>query len=389
MHLDTTTLLFVMWLNVTMMSAALWLGVGRTSQTGLRAWNAGLLIQMVAWGVFIAGMKPISKGLLSLSVGLLCASLSAMYITVQHFLHRKVNWAYVWAAPPLVALTHPLVFDNFVARIVHINLILCAQMLLLAWRLLLPTQTMGQMEQGCRWRWLAGASFVMSGVLVLGRALLVLISPESYPHFDDDHWLSVVGLLINNTSLTIGTLAFLLAHRDEAEQELKRMATTDALTGLHNRHWLEERGADHLSLAQRYRHPLTVMMVDIDHFKSINDGHGHVVGDRVLAAFGQALQSVGRDADLIARYGGEEFCILLPMSGPDAALEVEQRLRACVKDVLPTQVGFAVTYSAGVAAWLPGVLTLHDLFGLADAALYEAKRSGRDRVVVDATQPAV
>lgn len=385
MHLDTTTLLFVMWLNVTMMSAALWLGVERTSQTGLRAWNAGLLIQMVAWGVFIAGMRPISKGLLSISVGLLCASLSAMYITVQHFMHRKVNWVYVWAVPPLVALTHPLVFDNFVARIVHINLILCAQMLLLAWRLLLPSASF---EPGCRWRWLAGASFVMSGALVLGRALLVLIAPQSYPHFDEGHWLSVVGLLINNTSLTIGTLAFLLAHRDEAEQELKRMATTDALTGLRNRHWLEERGADHLSLAQRYQQPLTAMMVDIDHFKSINDERGHVMGDQVLAAFGQALQSVGRDADLMARYGGEEFCILLPMSGPDAALELEQRLRAYVKDVLPSKVGFAVTYSAGVAPWHPGLLTLNDLFGLADAALYEAKRAGRDRVVVNA-QPVV
>lgn len=382
MHLDTTTLLFVMWLNVTMMSAALWLGVGRTSQTGLRAWNAGLLIQMVAWGVFIAGMRPISKGLLSVSVGLLCASLSAMYITVQHFLHRKVNWVYVWAVPPLVALTHPLVFDSFVARIVHINLILCAQMLLLAWRLLLPSEPR---ERGCRWRWLAGASFVMSGVLVLGRAVLVLVAPQSYPHFDEGHWLSVVGLLINNTSLTIGTLAFLLAHRDEAEQELKRLAITDALTGLHNRHWLEERGADHLSLAQRHKYPLTAMMVDIDHFKSINDSHGHVVGDQVLAAFGQALQSVGRDADLIARYGGEEFCILLPMSGPDAALELAQRLRARVQETLPAKVGFAVTYSAGVAPWRPGVLTLNDLFALADAALYEAKRAGRDRVVVDAT----
>ena len=385
MHLDTTTLLFVMWLNVTMMSAALWLGVGRTSQTGLRAWNAGLLIQMVAWGVFIAGMTPISKGLLSISVGLLCASLSAMYITVQHFLHRKVNWIYVWAVPPLVAVTHPLVFDNFVARIVHINLILCAQMLLLAWRLLVPVQAGGQAVQGCRWRWLAGASFVLSGVLVLGRALLVLIAPESYPRFDGAHWLNVVGLLINNTSLTIGTLAFLLAHRDEAEQELKRMATTDALTGLHNRHWLEERGADHLSLAQRYQHPLTAMMVDIDHFKGINDGHGHLVGDRVLAAFAQALQSVGRDADLIARYGGEEFCVLLPMSGPDAASELEQRLRAYVKEVLPAKVGFEVTYSAGIAQWRPGLLTLNDLFGLADAALYEAKRTGRNRVVVSAS----
>lgn len=381
MHLDTNTLLFVMWLNVTMMSAALWLGVGRSVRSGLKAWNASLLIQMVGWALFIAGMRPLNKWLIVLSIGLLCGSLSAMYVTVQRFTHRPVSWSYVWGAPVLAAATHAMVFDDFATRVAHINLIMCAQMLWLAWRLLGP----GQYAGGCRWRWLAGSSFLLSGLFVLGRALLVLIAPERYPRFDEDHWLSVVGLLVNNGSLTVGTLGFLLAHRDEAEQELKRMATTDALTGLHNRHWLEERGADHLSLARRYDQPLTVIMMDLDYFKGINDTHGHVIGDRVLQAFAQRLREVGRDADLIARYGGEEFCVLLPLSAPEAALELDQRLRQVIHDELPDELGFAVTYSAGVAQLARNLLTLSELFACADRALYQAKHAGRNRTVLAAT----
>ncbi|MGE5450346.1 MAG: GGDEF domain-containing protein [Acidobacteriota bacterium] len=378
MHLDTKTLLFVMWLNATMMSAALWLGVGRSVRSGLRAWNASLLIQMVAWAMFIAGMRPVNKWLIVVSVGLLCGSLSAMYMTVQHFTRRPVSWSYVWGAPIAAAITHAMVFDDFATRVAHINLILCAQMLWLAWRLFQP----GRHASGGRWRALAGGSFLLSGLFVLGRALLVIVAPERYPNFDEDHWLSVVGLLINNGSLTVGTLGFLLAHRDEAEQELKRMATTDALTGLHNRHWLEERGTDHLSLAQRYGQPLTVMMMDLDYFKRINDTHGHVIGDHVLQAFAQRLREVGRDADLIARYGGEEFCVLLPMSDPSAATELDQRLRQALADELPDELGFAVTYSAGIAQLEPGIQTLSELFARADRALYDAKHAGRNQTVV-------
>ena len=93
MSLDTRTLLFVMWLNVTVMSIALFVGVGRGTKTGLRAWNASLLIQMLAWALFIVGMEPISKWWLVASVGLLSASLCAMYITVQRFSDETVN---VW-----------------------------------------------------------------------------------------------------------------------------------------------------------------------------------------------------------------------------------------------------------------------------------------------------
>lgn len=378
MHLDTKTLLFVMWLNVTMMSVALWFGVGRSVRSGLKAWNVALMVQMVAWALFIAAMVPLNKWLLVLSVGLLCGSLSGMYVTVQHFTHRPISRSYVWGFPVLAAVTHAMVFENFALRVAHINLILCAQMLWLAWRLLWP----GQYASGCRWRWLSGGAFALSGLFVLGRALLVIIAPERYPRFDDDHWLSVVGLLVNNGSLTVGTLGFLLAHRDEAEQELKRMATTDALTGLHNRHWLEERGADHLSLALRYRHPLTVIMLDIDFFKKINDAHGHVVGDRVLQAFAKQLQQLGRDADLIARYGGEEFCVLLPMSTLASAVELDQRLRQMVSEALPVELGLPVTYSAGAAQLNEGMLTMNELFARADAALYEAKHAGRNRMVV-------
>lgn len=375
MHLDTKTLLFVMWLNVTMMSGALWLGVGRSVKSGLSAWNAALLIQMAAWALFIAGMSPVNKWLIVVSVGLLSASLCAMYVTVQRFLDLAINHWYVWAVPVLTALSHAWVFEDFALRVAHINLILCAQMLWLAWRVLSPS---GNTASG-RWRWLAGASFAMSGAFVLGRALLVLLAPERFPGFEQDHWLHVLGLLVNNVSLTVGTLAFLLAHRDEAEQELKHLATTDALTGLHNRHWLTERGDDYVRLAARYGQALSLVMLDIDHFKRINDERGHPGGDKVLVRFASVLQSVTRDADLVARYGGEEFCMVLPMTDQAAAVELDARLRAALSKASLNELGFLVTYSAGIVQLSDQDRTVHDLIKRADAALYRAKHAGRNQ----------
>lgn len=376
MHLDTRTLLIVMWLNVTVMSLALFVGVGRQTKTGLRAWNAALLIQMLAWALFVVGVEPVRKWPIVLSVGLLSASLVAMYITVQRFLHQPVNPWFVWGMPPMVALTHAWVFDDFAVRVAHINLILCAQMFWLAWQVwrIPPDET-----PGCRWRMLAGLSFLVSGLFVLARAMLVIVAPEAFPRFDQDHWLHIVGLLVNNASLTAGTLAFLLAHRDVAEQALQRMATTDPLTGLHNRRWMEERGGEHLSLSKRHQQPLAVLLIDIDHFKQVNDTHGHAMGDAVLQCFAKVLQSVVRDTDLVARFGGEEFAVLMPMSGVSAAKELDTRLRAALAQDMTAALGWAVTYSAGCARPQHPDDTLQTMFARADGLLYQAKHQGRNQ----------
>jgi diguanylate cyclase (GGDEF)-like protein len=164
--------------------------------------------------------------------------------------------------------------------------------------------------------------------------------------------------------------------------ELERRAARDPLTGLANRRSLDDHLDRELSRSRREGLPLSLILFDLDHFKAINDEHGHQVGDQVLHAVARSLAVGVRDVDLPARYGGEEFVVLLPGTTlPDAVLTAD-RLRYGIADAgspLP------VTISAGVASFPQPARTGAELLALADAALYEAKRSGRDRVVTAPT----
>ncbi|MDA8341738.1 MAG: GGDEF domain-containing protein [Actinomycetota bacterium] len=163
---------------------------------------------------------------------------------------------------------------------------------------------------------------------------------------------------------------------------LRHESRTDALTGLANRRTLTERLALELARAGRSGRPLALAMVDLDHFKSSNDAHGHVAGDTVLRTVAAVLASHVRAQDLAARYGGEEFCLLLPETGERGATAVLESLRAAVA---ATTEG-AVTFSAGVAVW-DRLEEGRDLVARADAALYRAKQEGRDRVAVHEAAP--
>ncbi|HSM93559.1 MAG TPA: GGDEF domain-containing protein [Anaeromyxobacteraceae bacterium] len=165
--------------------------------------------------------------------------------------------------------------------------------------------------------------------------------------------------------------------------ELHRRATTDELTGLPNRGtfegWLEREVAG----ARRDPRPLSLLLLDVDHFKRVNDARGHVAGDRVLREVARRMRDTLRGGDLLARVGGEEFCVLLPGADLVAAAEVGERLREAVR-AAPVTVGdvpLAVTISAGAATFGPGDDEA-SLMARADARLYEAKRAGRDRVRV-------
>ena len=159
-------------------------------------------------------------------------------------------------------------------------------------------------------------------------------------------------------------------------------ASTDSVTGLHNRHWMEETFERELLRCGRAGKPASLFMIDIDHFKDVNDKLDHRVGDAVLARLGDLMRRALRPRDLSARFGGEEFCVLLPEVGARKALQAAERLRARV-DAQPAQINREVmvsyTVSIGVAEWQPGT-ELAELIESADAALYEAKRAGRNRV---------
>jgi diguanylate cyclase (GGDEF)-like protein len=171
----------------------------------------------------------------------------------------------------------------------------------------------------------------------------------------------------------------------EQQQQLEHLAREDALTGLANRRRFEERAYEELLRAGRYQHPLSVLLADLDHFKTINDTYGHSYGDTVLKEVGQTFFRHCRSSDLCARYGGEEFAILLPETRLEEAQLVAERLCAAVRNLQFSRLSddIHVTTSFGVTCVdIANPQSLEELLEQADQALYAAKHNGRNRVEV-------
>ena len=178
-------------------------------------------------------------------------------------------------------------------------------------------------------------------------------------------------------------MVFDLSERKALEARLEKQALTDPLTGLGNRRYLEDQAAMEIARAKRSGAPLALVAIDLDHFKRINDRHGHDVGDVVLQAFARLARQVLRDGDVLCRMGGEEFLMLLPETDACGASTAAERLLARLRQTAsPT--GTPVTASIGIAC-SDSYKTRDATFKAADEALYQAKRAGRDRVVVAST----
>jgi diguanylate cyclase (GGDEF)-like protein/PAS domain S-box-containing protein len=171
-------------------------------------------------------------------------------------------------------------------------------------------------------------------------------------------------------------------HRDleEANDQLRKLAVTDELTGLRNRRSFEERLVMEFSMARRRKRELSVLLIDVDNFKTINDRWGHAAGDEVLRRLGTILRTTVRLPDLPARYGGEEFVVLLPESGEESAMGLARRVmqRVAAED----WENEPLTISVGMAAMNESLESGFQLVELADEALYAAKRAGKNRVMV-------
>ncbi|QLA18710.1 sensor domain-containing diguanylate cyclase [Desulfolutivibrio sulfoxidireducens] len=172
-----------------------------------------------------------------------------------------------------------------------------------------------------------------------------------------------------------------VSERKRTEELLVRLATTDGLTGLFNRRRFLEASEAELERSNRYGHPASLLMFDVDHFKSINDTRGHDAGDRVLTALGRIARETLRTVDILGRIGGEEFAALLPETGLEEAARIAERLRRAVS-AMELDTGAAplsVTISLGVAQWTGPGEDLEALLKRADEAMYRAKEAGRDR----------
>jgi diguanylate cyclase (GGDEF)-like protein/PAS domain S-box-containing protein len=174
------------------------------------------------------------------------------------------------------------------------------------------------------------------------------------------------------------------------QEQLREQALHDPLTGLYNRRYLDETIRRELARATRYKQPVGIVMCDLDHFKLINDEHGHLAGDEVLRVFAALLKKCARASDIVCRFGGEEFVMFLPDMPPAVVYQRAEQLRtelAAKRITLGTAV-IQVTASFGIAAFPENGKTQDELINAVDAAMYQAKEAGRDRIVVSSVLPA-
>ncbi|MDY6814383.1 MAG: diguanylate cyclase [Pseudomonadota bacterium] len=167
--------------------------------------------------------------------------------------------------------------------------------------------------------------------------------------------------------------------------ELERLSITDELTGLFNRRYFMRKLEETATQQDRYGGEFSLVAVDLDHFKAINDAHGHPVGDAVLKRFGELIRRRVRKSDVVARTGGEEFFILMPQTSLENAAQVAEDLRRAIENesfVSDESHDFRVTLSAGVVSCRDEVITVRELLSVCDRSLYRAKRQGRNQIMV-------
>jgi len=275
-----------------------------------------------------------------------------------------------------------LSFHNYPVRVGWISLTLAGQLLIQARATLLPAS---DSHSRGGWRYLLFGCLFMMAVLMFFRGVFGAFLPELSPNFTTPSPIIVLTLVAANVALVLGNIALLAAWREEAQQQLRTLVVTDTLTGLLNRNGWAEQASQALRYAQRHGFPLSLLMFDLDHFKRINDTHGHETGDVALAFFGNLLRNSLRAGDVNARLGGEEFCVLLVHADTAAAQAFDQRLRAELTQSAPQAIPCTIDFSTGHALFSGKGETLESLMARADTALYRAKNAGRGQLVTAET----
>ncbi|KZT17428.1 diguanylate cyclase [Acidovorax sp. GW101-3H11] len=375
MPLDFLTLMAVMATNLFMISAALPLIMGRGVSRAARHVQASLLLQAVAWAAIIASSSLWDQTLSTLSIACNAAAQWMLYRALEEWLGPRplprLLLVLVIAAP----LGYTLGFGHYAWRVGWANFLMAAILCIVARATLAPV-----VESSLRWRSLLLGCLLTSAAFTLARGMLGAFT-DQYPSFRTPHPVNLAAAVATNVSLVLGTVALLVAWRAEAEQKLRTLAMTDGLTGLLNQRSFALQGASLLAHAARHQLPVTALMLDVDHFKQINDTRGNEAGDRALQLFARLLGDTCRSGDLTGRLGGEEFGVLLLHNSAPAGMAFDRRLRRRLHAASVTELGFALDYSAGLATPAPGETDLAALMARADRALYEAKTAGRGRLM--------
>ena len=357
-------------------------GWGRR-RDGLGRWAAALLVNAI--GHLLIMLRGLIPDVLSVVVGnlMLSSVFVGMIAAVYQFQGRPVRRALLLAPPLLVLIFVSVFIDNYPARVSFVGLVIGLQAV---WALLAALShrhaTVG------RGQWLLVAGLSLEAVVLGGRALVAISTHSEATNILQSSALQTLTFLATFSVVLVSSVGFVFMSRDRADENNRVLAALDPLIGVANRRSLIAALDRDMARAQRMREPMALMMVDIDHFKDVNDQYGHPAGDRVLCSVVNVLRQRVRAQDLVGRYGGEEFMVLLPDTGLTGAQQLARALckaveeSRCPADGVPGP-GIAVTVSIGMFG---GRLESGDswdmLIAAADRALYQAKNNGRNRVEV-------
>ncbi len=384
MILDLRTMMLMISVLTLLLSGLLALaGLHAGSIRGVRLWALASLCYSLASFITFADMTSTSSGwLIVLVVVLVMAGNGLQFSGIQAFKEERIDWripllvvAVAFAQSVWFTIFHPDADARAIANSLVFAVInaICARALLI--RIEPPLRTA---------YWFTGASFALLAAAALFRAATIFQAPpDTFAGLSSQLPFVPARFLAISLMLMCVTFGFILMLNYRLIADMQKIALRDGLTGALNRRSLEEEAIRLSARCTRSAETLAIMMIDVDHFKSINDHSGHQVGDQVLQRLAAVAQASIRGDDYFARYGGEEFCILLPSTTEEEARVLADRLCQAYA-ALTMEFGGEVlhsTISIGVADSNQVGLEFSALVTAADKALYHAKQEGRNRVV--------
>jgi diguanylate cyclase (GGDEF)-like protein len=371
-------------LAVVLVSATLALVVGLVAEKGQRdgmyLWAAGLWAHTLAYSLF--GLRGLVDDSLSVVLGntLLSVSLALLSESLCEFHACKPRRLMLWSPVVVAFLAFGLLVHSLPARMIIGPLIFSAQIVMM---LLIQARARARtVGRGKHFVCIAMAALLP---LLLARLVASLQRDDALADFGAPSLVLALTFMLALASALLATLGFVLMSKERADHHTRQMAMFDELTGLASRRSTLQALAQQVAAARRSGQPLTVLMLDIDHFKEVNDEYGHQAGDTALKHVAQTFRSRFRRQDLLGRFGGEEFLAVLPATAAaEGGLSLAETVRAAVAGAPVPGVGeggLPLTVSIGVAEIAPHAAgDTEAVVRAADLAMYRAKVAGRNRV---------
>lgn len=382
------TMLVMVIASFVMMAVAMAVVAWGRRHDGLLQWSVALLVNAVGHTLLLLrGQIPDVISIVGAN-GMLSGSLALLLAAIFQFQGRSARWMLFLVPPVMLVCLIALLADDFTERVALVGTVLGLQSLWAAGAIVrYRRSTVG------RGQWLVVAGLAAEAAVLLSRAFGAMLDLEAARSILDSSAVQTLTFLTTFSVVLVSSLGFIFMLRDRADENNRVMAARDPLTGVANRRSLVASLDRDVARALRTHESIAVMMVDIDHFKHVNDQYGHPVGDKVLCSVVDVLRERVRAQDLVGRYGGEEFMVVLPdtdMAGAERLARAlclavaESRCHVSAADVPgsgPGGLDIQVTVSIGVYAGRPAPDDSWDLLiAAADRALYQAKENGRNRV---------